>query len=138
MCWVAVSAFSPASHCQRLSSSAGKSRMTASGRSVQRVTGFFERPGGKNLEAGSRQQLLVQQQVDRIVVDHEHGRTQRVKLQAHSWRIVSSSAAWYDRGMTAKNVDPTPSWLCSKTLPPSKSASFQDKGSPSPVPFTRF
>ena len=40
--------------------------------------------------------------------------------------------------MTAKNVEPTPGSLCTETLPPSNSASFRDRGRPSPVPFTRF
>ena len=38
------------------------------------------------------------------------------------------------RGITAKNVEPTPGSLRTETLPPSSSASFRDSGSPSPVP----
>ena len=56
---------------------------------------LVERPGGEDLEAGPLEDLLVEEQVDGVVLDDEHGAGGRVELPAVARRRrPASPGSW--------------------------------------------
>ena len=116
---------------QPLSASRRMSSRTATGRTRRRTRGPRRGSGREDLEPDPRG-LLVEEQVDGVVLDDEHG--ERSGRAPRDSGRLGSSARGRRGGSTAKNVEPTPGSLRTETLPPSSSASFRDSGRPEPGP----